>query len=228
MTPTLDLPCHFPTGAARHNDRQMSNPDVSVIVPMRNAAQHVLEQVTALANQTPPEIDFEVIWVDNGSSDGTLQLVTERDPRRRPHARDLRTQECARHTSLETRGSRTPEANVLLFCDADDVVDVRLGAVDDIRARRFGRRRGALKLRSDEPPEVPSDPGARLPPGGTDRKPREFARTTFDALGRLRELDSSRRGHRAVLACASARAQVRLRARRAWCSIGGGPLNGPG
>ena len=45
---------------------------MSVIVPMRNAAEHVLEQVTALSNQAPREIDFEVIWVDNGSSDGTL------------------------------------------------------------------------------------------------------------------------------------------------------------
>jgi glycosyltransferase involved in cell wall biosynthesis len=91
---------------------------------MRNAAEHVLEQVTALANQDAGGIDFEVIWVDNGSSDETLQLVSdsirEDDRMRVISAPEVRTSYFARN-----KGVAVAKGDLVLFCDADDVVDKR-------------------------------------------------------------------------------------------------------
>jgi len=89
---------------------------------MRNAAEHVLEQVRALANQAPATIDFEVIWVDNGSSDGTLRLVADsiRDDTR---MRVVSAPEVRSSFFARNRGVAHAQADVFLFCDADDVVD---------------------------------------------------------------------------------------------------------
>ena len=104
------------------NGRDVSTPEVSVIVPMRNSADHVLEQVAALANQSAGEVDFEVIWVDNGSSDDTLQLVSDSirgdDRMRVVSAPEIRTSYFARN-----QGVAAAKADLVLFCDADDVVD---------------------------------------------------------------------------------------------------------
>src|SRR6185295_14385306 len=108
--------------AGSQNDRDVSTPEVSVVVPMRNAAEHVLEQVTALANQSAGEVDFEVIWVDNGSSDDTLQLVSDSirgdDRMRVISAPEVRSSYFARN-----QGVAAAKGDLVLFCDADDVVD---------------------------------------------------------------------------------------------------------
>ena len=148
---------------------------------MRNAAQHVLEQVTALSNQTPREIDFEVIWVDNGSSDATLQLVTgatRGDDRMHViSASRVRSSYFARN-----EGVANARGEVLLFCDADDVVAV--GWVQSMTSALadLDLVAGALKLRSDEPPEVPSDPVLGFLPAAPTAS-LAIRRTTFDALG---------------------------------------------
>src|SRR5262245_28269709 len=89
---------------------------------MRDAAEHVLEQVAALRGQRTDGIQFEVVWVDNGSTDGTLELVEEAvrdDPRMRVvSAPDFRSSYFARN-----RGVAAAEGDLLLFCDSDDVVD---------------------------------------------------------------------------------------------------------
>jgi len=100
----------------------MSKPAVSVIVPMRNAAQHVLEQVTALTNQTAAGLDFEVIWVDNGSSDGTMQLVSE-SIRADGRMRVISAPEVVSSYFARNRGVALADGDLLLFCDADDVAD---------------------------------------------------------------------------------------------------------
>ena len=54
-------------------------PSVSVIVPVRNRHALLRRLLDALAVQT--YTDFEVLVVDDGSSDGTLQEATaERNP----------------------------------------------------------------------------------------------------------------------------------------------------
>lgn len=95
---------------------------VSVIIPAKNAARWVVEQLDALAQQVgaPP---FEVVIGDNGSSDGTreaavstavpfpVQVVDAAGPASASHARNV--------AASAARGE------ILLFCDADDLVDPR-------------------------------------------------------------------------------------------------------
>jgi glycosyltransferase involved in cell wall biosynthesis len=54
-------------------------PLVSVIVPARNAARHIGGCLEALASQTYPRERYEVIVVDNGSSDTTRQVVEDHE-----------------------------------------------------------------------------------------------------------------------------------------------------
>jgi glycosyltransferase involved in cell wall biosynthesis len=56
-------------------------PLVSVIIPARNAAGHIGSCLEALAGQTYPRERYEVIVVDNGSSDTTRHVVEGHDVR---------------------------------------------------------------------------------------------------------------------------------------------------
>ncbi len=203
----------------------MSTPAVSVIVPMRNATEHVLEQVAALANQSAAGVDFEVIWVDNGSdgrnasssspsrSAATSACVWSRRPR------------CGRRTSLETGGSARPGGPAAVLRRRRRRRRA-LGAFDGNGARRaWISSAGALKATSDEPPAVPSDPVLGFLPAAPTAN-LAIRRTTFDALGGFDELDSPRRRHSAVLAALKCRASGSDTRLRAWCFIGGERPNG--
>ena len=94
-------------------------PSVSVVIPVRNGADLLPQQLDALAAQTTR--DFEVVVSDNGSTDGTVDVALARvgeldlrvvDSSERPgvsHARNV--------------GIRHAAAAKVLICDADDVVD---------------------------------------------------------------------------------------------------------
>lgn len=95
-------------------------PDATVIIPAFNAELTIAAQLEALAHQSG-EIAFEVIVADNGSTDATAECceawagrldlqVIDASARRGPgYARN--------------RAAEHATAPVLLFCDADDVVD---------------------------------------------------------------------------------------------------------
>ncbi len=92
--------------------------DVSVVIPVRNAAAHVGEQLAALARQTT-DLAYEVVVADNGSTDDTrgvvegwrdrLPALTVVDASLRPGAAYARNV-----------GAANTSGTVLAFCDADD------------------------------------------------------------------------------------------------------------
>lgn len=97
--------------------------DVSVVIPARDAAATLGEQLNALAVQTF-EGSWEVIVVDDGSRDDTaeiaqcwedrfplLTVLSSAEPRGSSHARNL--------------GTRAARGRLIAYCDADDVVSDR-------------------------------------------------------------------------------------------------------
>ena len=100
--------------------RRERDSGVSVVVPALNAAAVIRDQLEALTAQshTGP---MEIIIADNGSADGTRSIVqawSKRDPRvRLIDANRGRGANVARNA-----GAHSAIGQLLLFCDADDVV----------------------------------------------------------------------------------------------------------
>jgi glycosyltransferase involved in cell wall biosynthesis len=96
---------------------------VSVVVPAKDAAATVVDQLEALAAQTYPD-PWEIVVVDNGSQDGTAEVVrawssrcADRLPCRLVEAPDGVGAGFARN-----RGVRLAAGDLVAFCDADDRV----------------------------------------------------------------------------------------------------------
>lgn len=94
--------------------------DLSVVIAAKDAEATLGQQLDALLAQPHPE-RWEVIVVDNGSSDGTASLVRERavsEP-------SLRLVDAAgRRGAAHARniGAEHASSDLLAFCDSDDVV----------------------------------------------------------------------------------------------------------
>ncbi|WP_127129845.1 glycosyltransferase family 2 protein [Georgenia sp. SYP-B2076] len=97
----------------------MAHTSVSVVIPALNAAGTIGTQLGALARQ---EVDaaWEVIVVDNGSSDATVEVCQSYESR----LPALRVLSCAQPGTSAARntGAAASSADLLLFCDADDEV----------------------------------------------------------------------------------------------------------
>src|SRR5262245_46752438 len=166
--------------------------DASVIIPALNNRSTLPAQLDALAAQRFDR-DWEIIVVDNGSADGTAELVVERGQTLQ-HLRLVRELDRGRSTGGAARnaGARAARSDRLLFCDADDVVsaawvDALWSALDD-----FDLVGGALEyeLLNDErqrasreliQTDALSTPMSHLPYSSTA----SFAarREVFEALG---------------------------------------------
>ena len=90
---------------------------VSIVMPCLNGEHHVLGSIHSVLAQTMP--DFELIFVDNGSTDRTLVLVgTLRDPRLRVLQQTVRGVSHARNL-----GIAAAQSPLLAFLDSDDTWD---------------------------------------------------------------------------------------------------------
>jgi glycosyltransferase involved in cell wall biosynthesis len=95
-------------------------PLLSVVIPVRNAAATVEAQLAAVCAQ---EVDapFEVVVVDNDSTDRTADVVRE-IAGREPAVRLVDGPREPNRSAARNLGAATAQGAVLLFCDADDVV----------------------------------------------------------------------------------------------------------
>ena len=87
---------------------------VSVIVPVFNAELYIAETIQSALAQT--HADLEVIVVDDGSTDGTIERLRAFEGPRRLHRQPNRGVAAARN-----RGASVASGEWLAFLDADDV-----------------------------------------------------------------------------------------------------------
>jgi glycosyltransferase involved in cell wall biosynthesis len=95
---------------------------VSVVIPVRNAAGTLEEQLAAVDGQDYTG-QWEVVVADGGSTDGSA-AIAGRWARARPRARVVDASGEGSGPSITRNiGARAAEGDFLAFCDADDVAD---------------------------------------------------------------------------------------------------------
>jgi glycosyltransferase involved in cell wall biosynthesis len=99
----------------------MATPDISVIIPVLNMRRFLPDAIESVYVQTAP--DWEIILVDDGSDDGSMELALEyvqRDPSRvrvlAPSPSESNGASAARN-----RGLRVARGELIAFLDADDI-----------------------------------------------------------------------------------------------------------
>ncbi len=102
----------------------MSNsarPIVSIVVPLYNEAGNVrplLERLGAVADRLGDEADFEVVLVNDGSTDGTLAVVRE-EMRRRTHVVLVNLSRNFGHQLAATAGLEIAAGDAIVLMDGD-------------------------------------------------------------------------------------------------------------
>lgn len=110
----------------------MSTPRVSVIMPVYNAECFVRAAVESILAQTLA--DFELILIDDGSSDDSLQMVREIHDSR---LRILQNEKNLGAAATKNRGIENARGEFIAFLDADDIaLPQRLAAQLDFLQRR--------------------------------------------------------------------------------------------
>lgn len=100
-------------------DKQISKPRVSVIIPVYNTEAYVEEAIRSIMNQTLR--DIEIIIIDDGSTDNSLTLIKKlavEDNRIAYHSQANQGQSVARNVGIEkARGE------YIYFMDSDDFLE---------------------------------------------------------------------------------------------------------
>jgi glycosyltransferase involved in cell wall biosynthesis len=155
-------------------------PKVSVVIPVRNGATTIRDQLDALASQEFQD-SWETVVVDNGSTDNIAAAVGEFS-NRLPCLRLIDAGERPGINHARNVGARSARGSLVLFCDADDVVGkgwlmamvTGLGQYDSVGGTLNGTHGmnadSAARLIVDPEPASPGLPISKgflpRPPGG--------------------------------------------------------------
>jgi len=90
---------------------------LSVILPTRNRAQLLSQAIESLVQQTLPQEDFEVLIIDNASSDITQDVIKEYHSKL-PNLTGIYAPEPGLHTGRHT-GMNAAKGELLVFADDD-------------------------------------------------------------------------------------------------------------
>lgn len=96
--------------------------EVSIVIPSYNRCDSLKVVLPALAKQSYPADRYEIVLVDNGSTDGTDQLIKEL---KIPNLKFIKQANSGR-SGARNRGIKEANGSIILFTDADIIADPNL------------------------------------------------------------------------------------------------------
>ena len=90
----------------------------SVIIPVYNKEHYLDECISSIANQTMASKEFEAVFVDDGSSDGSLDVL--KNAREKYPWIKIVSQDNQGVVSARNTGIRQAKGKYLFFLDPDD------------------------------------------------------------------------------------------------------------
>jgi cellulose synthase/poly-beta-1,6-N-acetylglucosamine synthase-like glycosyltransferase len=111
--------CAMNPELARSEDQDRSYPIVSIVIPVYNGASTIRLCLDAILSQDFPREQYEVIVVDNNSTDGTPEIVKQY-PVLLLYERELQGPHAATNT-----GVRQAKGEIMAFTDSDCVPEPR-------------------------------------------------------------------------------------------------------
>lgn len=97
--------------------------EISVVMPTRNRRDSLEVVLPSLANQDYPKDKYELILVDNGSSDGTDELIKTLNI---PNLRHIVQKEAGNRAGARNRGIKEASGKMVMFTDADIIAEPNL------------------------------------------------------------------------------------------------------
>ena len=92
---------------------------LSVIIPVYNGENYILRCLDSIWSQGLPEEDYEVICVDDCSSDNTVEVLKE-EQKKHPQLRIFQNPENLRAGGARNKGVREANGEYIVFIDSDD------------------------------------------------------------------------------------------------------------
>jgi len=97
---------------------------ISVLIPVRNEISNISKLVQCLEVQSYPAENFEVIFIDDNSMDGTYEALIKKSNKSRLNVRIIKLEEAdAIHSSYKkaaiTRGVKEATGDIILLTDGD-------------------------------------------------------------------------------------------------------------
>lgn len=100
----------------------MTAPALSVIIPVHNAADTLVEQLDSIRSAQQAAPATEILVVDNRSTDGSADVATEWAARHDVELRVIDASDRAGEPFARNIGLAAARADLVVYCDADDRV----------------------------------------------------------------------------------------------------------
>lgn len=94
-------------------------PKVSIIVPAYNPGRHIDDCITSAVHQTLSPEEYEVVFADDGSTDGTVQRLDDL-AMRHEHVRVIRIEHSGTPGAARNAGIEAARGSYVYFVDDDD------------------------------------------------------------------------------------------------------------
>ncbi|MCO5321149.1 MAG: glycosyltransferase [Microthrixaceae bacterium] len=103
----------------------MTNPELSIIIPVHNNAPHLAAQLDSIEAAVSKDSQTEIVVVDNRSTDGSGAIAAGWARQSRLSARIVEATLKPGEPYARNVGVEASDGGLIAFCDGDDVVDRR-------------------------------------------------------------------------------------------------------